>query len=238
MAHARRGNQQTAAILNARLGRLTAGSLPALAQVVIELTEHRAWEEGEPHARNAVRIAPQDPDAHRRLGVILIMRMHAKEGEYHLRRALALSGDPKGVSALLLVRLAAAMNQLHDHGRRDQRGGGKTLERRGVLEQARLEVDRLRLHGPEQLLDGPAPAVERHDVHGILERRHRTGGEQAPTHRLPAGRRIDLAHLDRIDADPRRIALIALCLTALTFSAGVLLVLTAPPSAVSEQRAR
>jgi hypothetical protein len=51
--------------------------------------------------------------------------------------------------------LAAGVHELHDPGGGDQRGGGETLERGGVFEEAGFDVEGLRFEGPEQLLDGP-----------------------------------------------------------------------------------
>ena len=59
--------------------------------------------EAEHHARNAVRIAPENPQAHNLMGMILTEANRPQVGEYHYRRVLELTGqrDP-----ILLANLA------------------------------------------------------------------------------------------------------------------------------------
>jgi Flp pilus assembly protein TadD len=59
--------------------------------------------EGEVHARNAVRIAPENPQAHNLMGMILTEAQRPAVAEFHYRRVLELSGarDP-----ILLANLA------------------------------------------------------------------------------------------------------------------------------------
>jgi tetratricopeptide (TPR) repeat protein len=59
--------------------------------------------EGEVHARNAVRIAPENPQAHNLMGMIMTEAQRPAIGEYHYRRCLELAGhrDP-----ILLANLA------------------------------------------------------------------------------------------------------------------------------------
>jgi tetratricopeptide (TPR) repeat protein len=59
--------------------------------------------EAEAHARNAIRIAPENPQAHNLMGMIMTEANRPQIGEYHYRRVLALSEarDP-----ILLANLA------------------------------------------------------------------------------------------------------------------------------------
>ena len=52
--------------------------------------------EAEIHARNAIRIAPQNPQAHNLMGMIMTEAQRPRIGEYHYRQILALTGarDP------------------------------------------------------------------------------------------------------------------------------------------------
>lgn len=48
--------------------------------------------DAEYHARNAVRIAPENPQAHDLMGMILTEANRPQIGEYHYRRVLELTG--------------------------------------------------------------------------------------------------------------------------------------------------
>jgi hypothetical protein len=111
VAHGKRGKQATVWVLNARLGRLVAGSLVMLLELVGALVESKAWDEAEPHARNAVRTGPGNAEAQRYLGIVLTGRMLTKEGEYHLRQAVALEGGLEQASTPLRLRLAENVKQ-------------------------------------------------------------------------------------------------------------------------------
>jgi len=62
-----------------------------------------AYAEAEIQARNAVRIAPSDPQSHNLMGMILTEINRPQVGEYHYRRALELLGTRP---AILLANLA------------------------------------------------------------------------------------------------------------------------------------
>ncbi|HET9146619.1 MAG TPA: hypothetical protein VFN77_01085 [Acetobacteraceae bacterium] len=49
--------------------------------------------EAERHARDAIRIAPDDAQAHRLMGMVMTEAGRAPVGEYHYRQALALAGE-------------------------------------------------------------------------------------------------------------------------------------------------
>ncbi len=59
--------------------------------------------EGEIHARNAVRIAPTDPQSHNLMGMIMTEMNRPQVGEFHYRRALELLGQRQPI---LLANLA------------------------------------------------------------------------------------------------------------------------------------
>ena len=55
-----------------------------------------AVKEAEVHARNAVRLAPDNPQSHNLMGMILTEGQRPQIGEYHYRKVIELSGarDP------------------------------------------------------------------------------------------------------------------------------------------------
>src|SRR5581483_3829293 len=59
--------------------------------------------EAETHARNAVRIAPDNPQSHYLLAMVLTEANRPRIGEYHYRKALELS---RGRDPILLANLA------------------------------------------------------------------------------------------------------------------------------------
>jgi len=74
--------------------------------------------EAEVHARNAVRMAPENLQAHNLMGMVLTEMQHPQVGEYHYRRALELS---EGRDPILLANLAWS---LRNQGRMAE---GRTL---------------------------------------------------------------------------------------------------------------
>ena len=80
--------------------------------------------DAEAQARNAMRIAPENPQAHNLMGMALTEAHRPQPGEYHYRRALALSGarDP-----VLLANLAWSLKEQ-----------GKMAEARRLYEEAAL----------------------------------------------------------------------------------------------------
>src|SRR6202034_3069974 len=73
--------------------------------------------DAEHHARNAVRIAPENPQAHNLLGMIMTEAQRPQIGEYHYRRVLELSG---GRDPILLANLAW---NLKNQGRMEEARG-------------------------------------------------------------------------------------------------------------------
>jgi tetratricopeptide (TPR) repeat protein len=64
--------------------------------LVLLLLDKGAVLDAEIHARNAVRMAPENPQAHNLMGMVMTEANRPQIGEYHYRQALALSGrrDP------------------------------------------------------------------------------------------------------------------------------------------------
>jgi tetratricopeptide (TPR) repeat protein len=91
------GGQMGAAMaLVARIVALNPNDFWATNEIALLLLGRGALAEAELHARNAVRIAPENPQAHNLMGMILTEAYRPQVGEYHYRRVLDLSGrrDP------------------------------------------------------------------------------------------------------------------------------------------------
>ncbi len=90
----------------ALVGRIVATNpnhVPATQDLALRLLRRGALAEAETHARNAVRIAPNEPQSHNLLGMVLTEAHQPRTGEFHYHRVLELSGarDP-----ILLANLA------------------------------------------------------------------------------------------------------------------------------------
>jgi tetratricopeptide (TPR) repeat protein len=97
------GKLPAAEALAGRLVALNPNDFWATNEVALLLLGRGALAEAERHARNAVRIAPENPQAHNLMGMILTEAYRPQVGEYHYRRVLDLTGrrDP-----ILLANLA------------------------------------------------------------------------------------------------------------------------------------
>src|SRR5262249_46328857 len=89
--------------LLARIVRLDPNNLKATQTLASLLFGRGALAEAEHHARNAVRLAPNDPQSHNLMGMIMTEANRPQIGEYHYRRVLALSNKRDGI---LLANLA------------------------------------------------------------------------------------------------------------------------------------
>ena len=89
--------------LLARIVRLDPNNLAATQAQALLLFGKGALVEAEHHARNAVRIAPIDPQSHNLMGMIMTEAQRPQIGEYHYRRARELLREP---SPILLANLA------------------------------------------------------------------------------------------------------------------------------------
>jgi tetratricopeptide (TPR) repeat protein len=97
------GNQTAAEALLYRIVALDPNNFAATNEITLLLLGKGAIQEAEVHARNAVRIAPQNPQAHNLMGMVMTEAQRPSAGEYHYRKVLELSGarDP-----ILLANLA------------------------------------------------------------------------------------------------------------------------------------
>ena len=97
------GRQPAAEALIRRIVGFDPNNFWATNELVLLLLAKGNLGEAEIHARNAVRIAPSDPQAHNLMGMILTEAQRPQIGEYHYRRVLELSTsrDP-----ILLANLA------------------------------------------------------------------------------------------------------------------------------------
>jgi tetratricopeptide (TPR) repeat protein len=86
-----------------RVVRLDPNHLPTTQALALLLFGKGALAEAEIHARNAVRIAPLDPQSHNLMGMIMTEAHRPHVGEHHYRRARELLGKP---SAILTANLA------------------------------------------------------------------------------------------------------------------------------------
>ncbi len=82
--------------------------------LALMLVRRGALDEAEPHSRNAIRLAPDNPTAHNLMGVIQTEGRNLKVGERHYRRVLELTERP---NATLLASLAW---NLSSQGRMDE----------------------------------------------------------------------------------------------------------------------
>ncbi len=89
--------------LLARLVRLDPNNVAATLALGLLLFGRGAWIDAEHHARNAIRIAPTDAQAHNLMGMIMTEAQRPQVGEHHYRRASELLGAS---SPILLANLA------------------------------------------------------------------------------------------------------------------------------------
>ncbi len=97
------GKHAAAEALIRRVVSLDPNNFAATNEYALLLLGKGAIQEAEVQARNAVRIAPQNPQSHNLMGMILTEAQRPPVGEYHYRKVLELSGarDP-----ILLANLA------------------------------------------------------------------------------------------------------------------------------------
>ena len=95
----------------------------------------------------------------------------------------------------------AGIGELHDAGAGLERQGGELEQPLGGFQLAVLELEAVRFHGAEQLLDAPAQTVEAHHllrIGGVVDGQRR---QQTPQQRLAALGRVDLDRLDEAERE-------------------------------------
>jgi len=108
--------------LLARIARLEPANPAPVIALAQRLAQRGAFQAAEPHAREAVRLAPTDPSVHALLGMIFTETQREPLGEPCYRRAMALAPKPR---ADLIADLAWNL-----------RGQGRMAESRRLFEQA------------------------------------------------------------------------------------------------------
>lgn len=149
------GNHAAAEALIRRVVTLDPNNFAATNEYALLLLGKGAIQEAEVQARNAIRIAPQNPQAHNLMGMITTEAQRPRIGEYHYRKVLELSGcrDP-----ILLANLAW---NLKNQGRMEE---GRDLYkesaaaapdiRQTMLGWARLEEADRKFDAAADILDG------------------------------------------------------------------------------------
>ena len=101
-----RKEQGLASVADALIRRIVAldpNNLGATVELALNLFSKGNLAEAELHARNAVRIAPENPQSHNLMGMIMTESNRPQIGEYHYRRAMELG---KVRDPILLANLA------------------------------------------------------------------------------------------------------------------------------------
>jgi tetratricopeptide (TPR) repeat protein len=97
------GAHAAALALLRRMVQFDPNNVWATQQLALTLFNKADLTEAEIHARNAVRIAPADPQSHNLMGMVMTESNRPQVGEFHYRRALDLAGQKQ---PLLLANLA------------------------------------------------------------------------------------------------------------------------------------
>jgi len=124
------GREPAAEALLRRIVRLHPDTFWATNELTLALLAKGAIAEAEIHARNAMRIAPENPQSHNLMGMAMTEAYRPQVGEYHYRKVIELSGKR---SPILLANLAWNLKQQ-----------GRMAEARALYEEATAE-------GPELL---------------------------------------------------------------------------------------
>lgn len=97
------GEVRAAEALAGRLVALNPNNAWATIELGLLLLARGALDQAERHARNAVRLAPESPQAQNLMGMVMTELHRPQVGEYHYRRVLAFSSHP---DPILLANLA------------------------------------------------------------------------------------------------------------------------------------
>ncbi len=149
------GNHTAAEALLRRVVALDPNSFVATNEFALLLLAKGAIQEAEVQARNAIRIAPQNPQAHNLMGMILTEAQRPRAGEYHYRQVIELSGarDP-----ILLANLAW---NLKNQGRMEE---GRALYTESVAAAPNIRQTLLgwaRLEEADRKFDAAAEILDR-----------------------------------------------------------------------------
>jgi Tfp pilus assembly protein PilF len=120
---ARQNREPAAEALLRRIVRLDPNNPGAAVALAARLFGRGALEDAERHARDAVRLAPDDPRPHNLMGLIMTEARQPQAGEHHYRRVIELAGPS---NAALLANLAW---NLKTQGRIDE---ARELYRRSI----------------------------------------------------------------------------------------------------------
>jgi tetratricopeptide (TPR) repeat protein len=116
------GNQSAADTLLRRIVQVHPNTLWATYELAAMLFGRGAVAEAELHARNAVRIAPENPQSHNLLAMVTTEANRPQIGEYHYRQVIELS---RGRDPILLANLAWNL-----------KNQGRMAEARGLYEES------------------------------------------------------------------------------------------------------
>jgi len=116
------GQQNATQVLLRRIVQLHPNTLWATHELTLALFAKGAVAEAEIHARNTVRIAPENPQSHNLLGMIMTEANRPRIGEYHYRKVIELT---RGRDPIVLANLAWNL-----------RNQGRMAESRALYEEA------------------------------------------------------------------------------------------------------
>ncbi len=97
-----------------RLARLDPNDFWTTSELGVLLLNNGNLEDAEVHARNAVRIAPQNPQAHNLMGMVLTEAHRPQLGEHHYRRVLQLCGRRGPILLTNLARNLANQGKMQE----------------------------------------------------------------------------------------------------------------------------
>ncbi len=195
-----------------RLVKLNPNDFAATNDLALVLLNKRSIHEAEIHARNAVRIAPQNPQAHHLMGMVLTEANRASAGEFHYRKVLELatSRDPI-VLANLAWNLKNQSKMQEARAAYEESVAAAPTVLQTLLGWARLEeadrnfdkadelldrADRIQPNHPSITLARAVVQGRRHQYEEALATLHSTaeraeGGKLGPAELLEKGRLLD-----------------------------------------------